>query len=296
MAVSTTSESSEAVAQLLERTFGQPAVIHTDVQRGRTVVRIYRAERPGQASAWREQWAAGLRAVREAGLNPGRCGITVKRLRAEDWAESWKRHFRPLEIGSTLLLKPSWSRRRPRKNQVVVVLDPGLSFGTGHHATTAFCLAQLTAFRRPRQRQSFLDIGTGSGILAIAAAKLGYKPVHAIDSDVEAIRVARANAAQNGVAGRICFRWQDLTRLPRVGRNRFDLICANLVYDVLLEGRARLVHRLGASGRLVLAGILGTQFASIRNAYKTAGLRLVGSRKRSGWHSGAFAAAHSPRV
>ena len=139
-------------------------------------------------------------------------------MRREDWAESWKRHFKPIEIGDALLVKPSWSKRRPRKNQAVVILDPGLSFGTGQHPTTAFCLREIVRLKLAKERgrlarefktrhhadepsalQSFLDIGTGSGILAIAAAKLGYQPVHAFDFDAEAVRIARANARANRV-------------------------------------------------------------------------------------------------
>ena len=101
--------------------------------------------------------------------------IEIAKVKREDWAESWKRHFHPIEIGKTLLVKPSWSKKRPAKNQAVVILDPGLSFGTGQHPTTSFCLHQIARGRKNgTPRPSFLDIGTGSGILAIAAAKLGY--------------------------------------------------------------------------------------------------------------------------
>src|SRR5262249_3273167 len=147
----------------------------------------------------------------------------------EDWAESWKRHFRPVEIGSRLLLKPSWSRRRPRKNQVLLVLDPGLSFGTGQHPTTRFCLEQLVAFAS--RNRSFLDLGTGSGILVIAAKKLGYRRVTAIDSDPDAVRIARANAKRNRLEEKLRLVHQDLTRLP-VGWRKHDLVCANLGYEL----------------------------------------------------------------
>src|SRR5208337_4372949 len=125
----------------------------------------------------------------------------IAKVKREDWAESWKKHFKPLEIifrrdefhespkkenqfklgtrpsersAKSLLVKPSWSKKRPRKNQAVVILDPGLSFGTGQHPTTAFCLRELVRCGKIETRRSFLDIGTGSGILAIAARKLGF--------------------------------------------------------------------------------------------------------------------------
>ena len=140
------------------------------------------------------------------------------------------------------------------------MLDPGLSFGTGRHPTTAFCLRQLAARHRPGKVQSCLDVGTGSGILAIAAAKLGYGPVDALDYDPESIRVARANARRNGVSARIRFRQQDLTRLPRRSSKKYSLVCANLVSSLLLAERDRILARLDRGGLLVVAGILNEEF------------------------------------
>jgi ribosomal protein L11 methyltransferase len=221
-------------------------------------------------------------------LDIGLGKISLQRIRQEDWAESWKLHFQPLVIGSALLLKPSWSRRRLRKGQAVIVLDPGLSFGTGRHPTTAFCLRQLVARRRPGEAQSCLDIGTGSGILAIAAAKLGYAPVDAFDFDPQSIRVAHANARRNGVSARIRFRRQDLTRLPCRGARKYSLVCANLVSNLLLAERERILARLRPDGVLVVAGILKGEFAQVQRAFAGAGLRLMASRAENEWRSGAF--------
>jgi ribosomal protein L11 methyltransferase len=243
-------------------------------------------------SAWsptqRSRLVAGLKELRRGGLDIGPGKVTTKRVRRQDWAESWKRHFKPIQIGGSLLIKPSWSKRCPRKRQAVVVLDPGLSFGTGQHPTTAFCLEQLVGFRRKEQSQSFLDLGTGSGILAIAAAKLDYAPVHAIDFDPEAIRVASANARQNGVLKQLELSRQDLTKLPVSSRRKYDLICANLISNLLLAEGPRLLNRLQKNGRLVLAGILKPEFAVVRTAYEKMGLRLVAHRIENEWQSGAF--------
>jgi ribosomal protein L11 methyltransferase len=223
-----------------------------------------------------------------AGLKLGPGQISLKRIGNEDWAESWKLHFRPVAIGSALLLKPSWSRRRPLKGQAVVVLDPGLSFGTGRHPTTAFCLRQLVARRRSGESQSCLDIGTGSGILAIAAAKLGYVPVDALDYDPESIRVARANARRNGVAGKIRFRRQDLTKLPRQGARQYSMVCANLMSSLLIAERERILARLRADGVLVIAGVLEGEFAQVQGSFEAAGLRLMAGRTENEWRCGAF--------
>src|SRR5262245_41097709 len=133
ISVTASAETEEAVGQLLQEIFGQPATVYVDAKSQTTVVSIY-APNPGDWSAARRAVLhAGLRQITASGLKIGRGRISARRIRREDWAESWKRHFKPIEVGSALLLKPSWSRRRPKKNQAVVTLDPGLSFGTGQH-------------------------------------------------------------------------------------------------------------------------------------------------------------------
>ena len=281
-------EAEEPVAALLEHLFHQPPSIYIDMETKAIVASVFCRKNSDWSPAQRARLATGLKKLKRCGLDIGPGKVTMKRVRRQDWAESWKRHFKPIEIGAALLVKPSWSKRRPRKDQAVVVLDPGLSFGTGQHPTTAFCLEQLVAFRQPEQAQSFLDLGTGSGILAIAAAKLGYAPVHAIDCDPEAIRVAGANARQNGVFKQLRLDRQDLTKLPQNSRQKYDLICANLISNLLLAEQKRILNHLRSNGALVLAGILKVEFASIRTAYEKAGLRLVGHRVEREWQSGAF--------
>jgi ribosomal protein L11 methyltransferase len=288
ISVTTTPEAEDAVAELLESAFGQPICSWTDAETGVAVASVYVPTRPDWSRARQNELAAGLRQIASSGLNLGPGQILLKSIRKEDWAESWKLHFKPLVIGSALLLKPSWSRRLPRKGQAVVVLDPGLSFGTGQHPTTAFCLRQLVARRRPGRSQSCLDIGTGSGILAIAAARLGYAPVDAIDFDPEAVRTARANACRNGVERKIGFRRQDLTKLPRRSAQQYSLVCANLVASLLMAERERILTRLRADGVLVIAGILEKEFAQVQSSFETAGLRLVASRTQNEWRCGTF--------
>jgi ribosomal protein L11 methyltransferase len=241
--------------------------------------------------------AARLAQIKKCGLKIGPGKITIAKVRREDWAESWKRHFKPIEIGDALLVKPSWSKRRPRKNQAVVILDPGLSFGTGQHPTTAFCLHQIVAAvcdRRSRRSQStaasksFLDIGTGSGILAIAAAKLGYQPVHAFDFDVEAVRVARANARANHVRSSLKIEHGDVSKLPLCPARKYDLICANLISDLLIAEKCRIAAQLNRGGTLVLAGILKTEFPLVQKAFAQLGLKLVCRRIGKEWRSGSF--------
>jgi len=262
-------EDEDPTAELLEAIFEHPACVETDLEAGTTCVSVFLEEAPS-----RQKLKGVLR------------GFTVRKLAPQNWAESWKRHFKPITIGAKLLIKPSWSRRKAWVGQRVIVLDPGLSFGTGQHPTTRFCLEQIVAFRHERRRQSFLDVGTGSGILAIAAAKLGYAPLRAFDFDPAAVRIARANAARNRVADRVRIACKDITK--ENSQYRCDLICANLLADLLLAQRDRLISWLKPGGRLVVAGILKSQFCDIQAHYEEAGLRLIARAAEKEWESGAF--------
>ena len=179
-----------------------------------------------------------------------------------------------------------------------MILDPGLSFGTGQHATTSFCLHQIVAaVCRPSQAakrspsaatKSFLDIGTGSGILAIAAAKLGYKPVRAFDFDPEAVRVARANARVNHVEPKLKIARGDVTKLPIHPAQQYDLVSANLISNLLIAERKKIAAQLRPAGILILAGILKSEFGEVQKFYEDLGLKLVSAKSKREWRSGAF--------
>lgn len=288
ISVSISEPAEEAVAAVFETLFGRPASIYTDADTDATTASIFLDKLPLSILQIKQRLSHGLRLLRDGGIDVGSGKIVVKKLRREDWAESWKKHFKPIEIGNALLIKPSWSRRRPRKTQACVVLDPGLSFGTGQHATTMFCLEQIVRCRTRDERQSFFDIGTGSGILAISAAKLGYSPVRALDFDPEAVRISQSNAEQNAVADQVRPVRRDLIKLPLQSKAKFDVICANLIYDVLLSEQKKIVNRLACCGSLILAGILKTQFAQVKTAYLKLGMRLVATKVGNEWQSGRF--------
>lgn len=288
LSVSITGDGEEPVAALLERLSGEPPISFRREGADRVELSCYLQGSSRKASRLQQDFAAGIQALREFGLQIIVSPLVFKTIPKEDWAESWKKHFPPLEIGSVLLLKPSWNHRKPKPGQVEVILDPGLSFGTGHHPTTEFCLRQVAKYRPRKEPRSFLDMGTGTGILAIAAAKLGYQPVRAFDFDPESIRVARENAQVNGVADAIKLSRQDLTRLPLDSRQRYDLVCANMEFDLLLRESRRILNRLKPGGVLVLAGILNRQFSQVRETYKKEGLKLIASRGQKEWRSGAF--------
>jgi ribosomal protein L11 methyltransferase len=288
VSIVTSLEAEDALTELLTRIFNQAVGVYTNEETKVTVVSVYCPERSDCNAKARAALREGLAAIKSNGLNVGAGKIEVRRVRRENWSESWKRHFKPIVIGSRLLIKPGWIKRRLRKGQAVVILDPGLSFGTGNHPTTAFCLHEIARHRVDGKPQSFWDAGTGSGILAIAAAKLGYRPIRAIDFDPEAVRVARENTRRNRVLPRIQIARADLTKLPIRSRDKYDLICANLISNLLMAERARILNRLSPAGTLVLAGILKEEFGIIQKHYEAAGLKLVRNLTDGEWCSGAF--------
>jgi len=299
--VLTTVEAEDAVCELLASVSGLPAAAYFDLERQTSHASIFVEQGSFSPALVRQSIAAGLAHIRSCGLNLGKGEIEIAKVKREDWAESWKRHFKPIEVkpahktnlksGSapiSLLVKPSWSKRKAARRQAVVVLDPGLSFGTGQHPTTSFCLHEIVAHRQPGTAQSFLDIGTGSGILAIAAVKMGYAPVQAFDFDPECVRVSQENARKNRVENRLKPVRGDITKLPVHPSRQFDLVCANLISNLLISERRRIVNRVKKGGKLVLAGILATEFSEVEKAFADVDFRLCNSRVENEWCSGAF--------
>ena len=304
ISVATTPEAEDAVSEMLASAAGAPASAYFDLKTQKSRVSVYLESGKIAAAVLREKIAAGLRRIEDFGIptgtGKGMARVTIVQVKREDWAESWKRHFKPMEIkGSSagskrnrgfhsLLIKPSWSRKKPASGQAVVILDPGLSFGTGQHPTTSFCLHQLVRCLKPGVTRSFLDIGTGSGILAIAAAKLGFAPVEAFDFDPASVRVASENIHKNGVAAKVMLTISDITKARTTGGRQFDLVCANLMANLLIQERRRIVNRVKPGGTLVLAGILAAEFGEVERAYAGMKLRLRSSRVEKEWRSGAF--------
>ena len=296
--VATSLEAEDAVMELLGSLLGSPATAYFNLETRASLVSVY-SEKPF-APQLPASISAGLKQIKNCGLQTGgESGgekITVAKVKREDWAESWKKHFQPFEVRRSLLVKPSWSKKRPRKNQPVVILDPGLSFGTGQHPTTSFCLAEIVRGRKSGREQSFLDIGTGSGILAIAAAKLGYQPVHAFDFDPESVRVSRENARVNDVTGKIKIKRGDVARLELKPRRSFDLVCANLISNLLIAERKKIVAQVNPGGTLVLAGILRSEFSGVETAFADLGWKLSRGKTGKEWRSGSFCFAGKSRA
>jgi ribosomal protein L11 methyltransferase len=292
ISVVTSHECEEPVAALLERLFGVTPSVYSNAETNRSTVTAYVRASAGKLRARMAEVVSGLEELKDFGLNPAPAEVRVAAVRREDWAESWKKYFKLIRIGSALVIKPSWTKIKAKAGQAVVVLDPGLSFGTGQHATTHFCLMQIVRARKGKRAQrhdlSLLDVGCGSGILAISAAKLGFGRVSAFDFDPVAVRVAQKNCRTNRVGKKVKVSRKDLTKLPLNSREKYDLVCANLMAPLLIAERDRILNRLTQDGTLILAGILATEFSGVRERYESAGMKLIAHKIEREWQSGAF--------
>ncbi len=203
---------------------------------------------------------------------------TFRRIAETDWAEAWKAQLRILHIGQRIVVRPSWLPYSPAEGEIVIELDPGMAFGTGLHPTTQICLLALEEHIRPAMR--VLDLGTGSGILAIAAARLGAASVLALDNDPQAVAVAQQNVRHNGVADRV----EVLPGSLDQASGRYELIVVNILAQVIIEMLAAgLGTRLTEGGLLVLAGLLLEQEGEVIAALRRAGLTVRRRRQVEDW-------------
>ncbi len=203
-------------------------------------------------------------------------------LAEEDWLEQWKRDFKPLRVGKRLVVAPTWEAVAPRDGDRIIRIDPGQAFGTGHHETTRLCLEWLESWTESRPEsssQSLLDVGTGTGILAIAGALLGFDRILALDHDPEAIPVAGENLALNGVNDRIALQLGTVEAVS----GHFEVVLANIQALPLVAMSSHLQRRLADAGRLVLSGILIDQAALVQSAYEQEGLELRGREAAGEW-------------
>lgn len=219
--------------------------------------------------------------------------FSVSKLKKEDWAESWKIHFKPLEISPRLAVMPSWAEFELKEGQKRLVLDPGMSFGTGQHATTKSCLAAIDDYllesrKKGEKAPIMLDAGSGSGILAIAALLLGAEKVDAFDIDPDTLETARENARENGIADEL-LTLQALPLLDFHPTCRYDIVAANILSSALLAGKERLLACCKKGGILILAGILDKEYEGVREAFESTGLcRQIRSIQEAEWRGGSF--------
>lgn len=300
LSVAADTEAVEAVSEILSRfaqggTTVEPAYELVDEGLGARVdidrpaiVRAYlpardpaavRVALAGASEALGHLQAFGLRPIGE---------LETRLVHEEDWAHAWKAHFPVLRVGRRVVIRPTWRRHRRKPDDVVLALDPGMAFGTGLHPTTRLCLAGIEAwadagrFARGSARRGgsrILDVGCGSGILAIAAGLFGAEDLVGLDTDPIAIEATVANARRNRLGRRVRAR---VGSLPS-GDGPFDLVLANLIASVLLTLAGDLAAELRPSGRLLASGIFVDREAEVAAALEKAGLDVVDRSVEGDW-------------
>lgn len=214
----------------------------------------------------------------QTGLDLGALTLEVVSVADEDWAENWKQYYKPFRVGEKLVVKPTWEGFAAKPGDLVVELDPGMAFGTGTHETTFMCLELLEKYLRPGMR--VMDVGTGSGILAIAAARLGAAEVLAVDIDPDAVRVARENIAHNGVHGTARAVLGDLVNGEAMP---CELAVANIVADAIRLLCGPLTRHLTPGGLFLCSGIIREREQDVRDAVAAAGYALVERMEKGEW-------------
>ena len=216
--------------------------------------------------------------------------VRVERLRREDWAESWKKHFGIQHPAPGIVIKPSWLEHSPSDDETVIELDPGMCFGTGRHPTTVFCLEALVEtaawLKNSKAPKSALEAGCGSGILSIAAWKLGFEPVAAFDKDDEAVVNARDNIQRNGIPdGAILLETADSASFHAGGR-QYGVVNANMLAPGLVSGKNALAAAVAEDGYIVLAGTMEKEYDGVAAMFLELGFDEVKTKLDAEWKSG----------
>lgn len=195
-----------------------------------------------------------------------------------DWNENWKKYFHPIEIGEKLAVVPSWENYENKQNRTVLNIDPGAAFGTGTHATTSLCLELLQGFVCEDSRM--LDIGCGSGILALSSVLLGAECAFGVDIDAQSVKTARENAQINKIDDKVSFEVGDLTE---VVSGKYDIICANIVADVVIRLLPDAKEFMTDNGRLIISGIIDLRKDDVLKAVGENGFKVIDEKYKDNW-------------
>ena len=247
----------------------------------------------GFTSENREEFESFL--VTELKDTPYPYTLTKLELRDDtDWAHKWKEFYKPLKVGDRLWVVPSWEKAPEDKNAVIIRLDPQMAFGTGQHATTRLCLKAVDEVLLERKDDlatlKVLDVGTGSGILAIGAALLGARHIVGMDNDQVSVETAAENATLNGVSTSCKFSVGAMPQAEKALGGPYDLILANILADPLVEMAPSLFRMLAPEGTLVLSGLLTEQAERVGQAYQNLGLALRDHTEEEEWSALIFSA------
>ena len=216
-------------------------------------------------------------------INFGTLETSRREVEGDDWLEIWRKHFRPLHIGGRVVIVPEWIDYAPADGEVIVKLDSNMAFGTGEHETTAMCLKLLRDYLK--DGDTCIDVGCGSGILGIAAVKLGAKLAYLTDIDDVAVRSAKHNSANNGVADKTIVSHSDLLDDASI---KGEIMLANITAEILVRLAPSIPKNLKQGGTLILSGIIESRLQAVLNAFGAQGLTLDRQLKEGEWYALAF--------
>lgn len=220
----------------------------------------------------------GLQTI-EKRIGPFRFGPTLfKTISEKDWANQWKQYFHTTHVGRKIVINPSWEPYEPKNGEKVIVLDPGMAFGTGTHATTSMCIQKLEELVQPDT--VVFDVGTGSGILAMTAALLGAKDVKAVDIDAKAVEVAKENIAQNHLSDKIQVSQGNLLDATE---GKADLIVANIIATIIIAVLPEVKAKLKEGGKFLASGIIEERLPEVEQAAENMGFQFLDVRRKAGW-------------
>lgn len=206
--------------------------------------------------------------------------IVCEEVNDSSWADGWKKYFKCTEIGNKLVIRPSWEDYDNKENRKVLSIDPGAAFGTGTHATTSLCLEILD--RVISENDTVLDIGCGSGILAIAAALLGAKSAVGVDIDAQSVKVAKENAQRNDIEDKVDFMVGDLAEKVS---GKYTVVCANIVADIIIKLLENVADYMEKDAILITSGIIDIRKDDVVKGFEKFGFEIVEERNKDNWYA-----------
>ncbi|ARD49548.1 ribosomal protein L11 methyltransferase [Sporosarcina sp. P37] len=299
VSVHTTHEATEAVANILHEAGASGVVIEDSEEPGKERVDQYgemyaldKNDFPNEGVIIKaylpvnsfinetvQELELEIEGLRQFSLNPGRFTIGITEVDEEDWANSWKQYFHPVKISKRFTIVPTWEEYTPvESDELIIELDPGMAFGTGTHPTTVLCLQALEKYLEPGQ--TIVDVGTGSGVLAIGAALLGAKHITALDLDEVAVRAAQENVTYNHADDRITVLKGNL--LDSIEETP-DLIIANILADVIMSFSHDAYELVKPGGLFIASGIIGAKRDEVRNDFIEKGFDIVETVLMEDW-------------
>ena len=280
LSIEVDSETTEPVCEAFRRYGCERIVVEQLDPSGPHPRLLVKAYAPNDDS--REKLVAGMEVVvRLLGLVRPVGGLNSRLIQEEDWARAWRKQYTIQHLGKRLVICPTWLSYQPEQHEVVVRLDPGMAFGTGVHPTTRMCLRTLDELVENGMR--IADVGCGSGILSIAAVKLGASKALAFDVDDLAVRVARENVEANGVSQVVDVVEGTLRHDPTQPSPKCDLIVANITLNPIVDLAPHIVNSLGPGGLAVLSGLLQEQGPTVESAFDSLGASLQSRAAIDDW-------------